>query len=58
MRIAPRGSAGWRLRPRKLERQPLFFIYALLVALEASTAPLERDNKKKRSPTHADTSMV
>jgi hypothetical protein len=33
MRVTPRGHAGWRLRPPKLDRQPLFIAY-LLVKLE------------------------
>jgi hypothetical protein len=56
MRITPRDYVGWRLRPWKLDRQPSLFACALLAVCEASAAPLERGNKK-RSLTHADTSM-
>jgi hypothetical protein len=33
-------------RPRKHDRQPLFFASALLAVREASATPLERGNKK------------
>ena len=49
MRIAPRGSAGWRLRPRKLERQPLSFCLYSTAAREAPS-PLTKGNKK--APSH------
>ena len=48
MRIAPRGSAGWRLRPRKLERQPLSFCLYSTAAREAPS-PLTKGNKKAQS---------
>jgi hypothetical protein len=51
MRIAPRGSAGWRLRPRKLERQPLSFCLYATAAREAPLSPHQRQ-QKKRSHTH------
>jgi len=50
MRIAPCGRAGWRLRPRKLERQPLSFGLYSTAAREAPS-PLTKGNKKKRSYT-------
>ena len=46
MRIIPREYVGWRLCPRKLDRQPFLFACALLAVCEASATPLERGNKK------------
>jgi hypothetical protein len=51
MRIAPRGSAGWRLRPRKLERQPLSFGLYSTAAREAPF-PLTKGNKKSAVTPH------
>jgi hypothetical protein len=51
---APCGSAGWRLLPGKLDRQPLSFAY-LLIKLEASASPLTKGNKKSAvPPSHLD----
>jgi hypothetical protein len=46
MRVTPRDDAGWRLCPRKLDRQPSLFACALLAVRETSAAPRARGNKK------------
>jgi hypothetical protein len=49
MRTPPRGSAGWRLRPRKLDRQPFSVCLSSARAREVSASPRAKGNKKAHS---------
>ena len=54
MRVTPREDAGWRLCPRKLDRQPSLFCLCSSGSTRGLCRSSRKRQQKKRSLTHAD----